>query len=194
MREHSLKRSNGSLPRRVPSPSRRVPAAPRPVTPSGLRRATPSGPGGNPDGRVARVQRALRDHRSVERLSRTFRALGDPTRSKLVLALSLEELCVTELAGALGASLSATSHQLRILRDLDIVRVRRNGKSQVYALNEQAFGFCSPRSCHAWQQIDTGSLVAIEHRAAAGAGRRSSAPLRGARAPRRAARRPHPGA
>jgi ArsR family transcriptional regulator len=113
--------------------------------------------------RAARIRRALEDNAQVERLSRSFRALGDPTRSKMVYALSVEELCVTELAEALGTSLSAISHQLRILRDLDIVRVRRDGKSQVYALNEQAFGFCSPRSCRAWKQIDGVPLVAIEH-------------------------------
>ena len=97
------------------------------------------------------LRRALADPH-VERLSRMFRALGDPTRSKLVYALSLGELCVSDLAVALGASLSATSHQLRILRDLDIVHVRRLGKTQVYALNERAFGFCAPRTCHAWRQ------------------------------------------
>ena len=102
--------------------------------------------------RTDRIRRALEDHSLVERLSRTYRALGDPTRSKLVYALSLEELCVTELAEALGASLSAVSHQLRILRDLEIVRVRRAGKAQVYALNERAFGFCAPRVCQAWKQ------------------------------------------
>lgn len=98
-----------------------------------------------------RVRKALADNAAVVRLARTFKALGDPTRSKLVLALSLEELCVSDLAGLLGASLSATSHQLRILRDLEIVRVRRDGKSQLYALNERAFGFCSPRFCLAWR-------------------------------------------
>ena len=87
--------------------------------------------------------------------------IGDPTRSKMVFALSLGELCVSELAQVIGASLSGASHQLRILRDLDIVRVRRDGKSQVYALNEHAFGFCAPQSCRAWQQIDT-PLVGIE--------------------------------
>lgn len=102
--------------------------------------------------RTERIRRALEDHSQVERLSRTYRALGDPTRSKMVYALSLEELCVGELAEALGASLSAVSHQLRILRDLEIVRVRRAGKSQVYALNERAFGFCAPRFCQAWKQ------------------------------------------
>jgi ArsR family transcriptional regulator len=97
------------------------------------------------------VRDALEDGRAVERLARIFKALGDPTRSRMVLALSLEELCVSELARVLGASLSATSHQLRILRELEIVRVRRSGKSQLYALNEQALGFCSPHSCHAWK-------------------------------------------
>ena len=101
--------------------------------------------------RVEHLRLALSDHAHVERLARMFKALGDPTRSKLVFALSLGELCVSDLAAALGASLSATSHQLRILRDLEIVRVRRAGKSQLYVLNEQAFGFCSPRSCQAWK-------------------------------------------
>jgi len=110
--------------------------------------------------RTERVRRALRDGARVERLARMFKALGDPSRSKLVLALSIEELCVSELAEALGASLSATSHQLRILRDLDIVHVRRRGKSQLYTLNEQAFGFCAPQSCHMWKQtLDRAPLV-----------------------------------
>ena len=104
----------------------------------------------------------------VERLSRTFRALGDPTRSKLVLALSLREMCVTELAEALGSSLSATSHQLRILRDLDLVRVRRSGRSQVYVLNEPAFGPCSPRSCMAWRRTLAPDQVAWNQGAVAG--------------------------
>ena len=50
-----------------------------------------------------RVRRALEDQAHVERLSRMFRALGDPTRSKMVYALSLGELCVSDLAVALGA-------------------------------------------------------------------------------------------
>lgn len=110
--------------------------------------------------RAERIRRALQDHAQVERLSRTFRALGDPTRSKMVYALSLEELCVSDMAQALGASLSAVSHQLRILRDLEIVRVRRDGKAQVYALNERAFGFCAPRVCQAWKQtLESETLV-----------------------------------
>lgn len=106
------------------------------------------------------MKRALQDGAAVERIARTFKALGDPGRSRLVLALSVSELCVSELAEVLGASLSATSHQLRILRDLDIVRVRRSGRSQLYALNERAFAFCAPRVCLAWRQtLDRERLV-----------------------------------
>jgi len=113
------------------------------------------------------VKRALQDPEAVGRLARTFKALGDPSRSRLVLALSAAEMCVSDLAETVGASLSATSHQLRILRDLDIVRVRRAGRSQLYHLNEQAFGFCSPRICLAWRQtLDRGPDAAIVRPAA----------------------------
>lgn len=133
-------------------PTRRTPlhAPPRAVLASPARRAR-HGEARRIASPSERVRRALQDQDQVERLSRMFRALGDPTRSKMVYALSLGELCVSDLAGALGASLSATSHQLRILRDLDIVHVRRAGKSQFYTLNEAAFGFCSPRVCQAWK-------------------------------------------
>ena len=138
--------ARGPVRRRRASPA----IAPRPLRRAGppSRRVRPAPAGAGPH---EHLRLALSDHAHVERLARRFRALGDPTRSKLVYALSMGELCVSDLAGALGASLSATSHQLRILRDLDIVRVRRAGRSQLYALNEDAFGFCSPRSCQAWK-------------------------------------------
>ena len=125
----------------------RTRAAPRPrrAPPGAADAARPATPAA-----VVRVREALQDRGMVERLARNFKALGDPTRSRLILALSITDMCVSDLAGALGASLSATSHQLRILRDLDLVRVRRDGKSQLYALNDSAFGLCSPRICQAW--------------------------------------------
>lgn len=128
--------SSSTIPARARRAAPRRPAAPRPTSLPLLRS----------------VRAALQDHERVERVSRTFRALGDPTRSRLVLALSVTEMYPSDLAEVLGASLSAVSHQLRILRDLDIVRVRRRGRRQLYALNESAFGFCAPRVCHAWRQ------------------------------------------
>ena len=91
---------------------------------------------------------------------------------------------MSDLAHALGASLSATSHQLRILRDLDIVRVRRQGRSQLYALNERAFGFCAPSVCLAWRQT-----LAID-----GIGSERSRPPRSPRGTRRPRHPARPGA
>jgi DNA-binding transcriptional ArsR family regulator len=86
--------------------------------------------------RARRARRALAGEGTVRRMARTFRALGDPTRAKVVLALSVEELCVNDLAHLLGTSSSVISHQLRVLRDLDLVRPRRQGKSTYYRLDD----------------------------------------------------------
>lgn len=86
--------------------------------------------------RARRARAALAGDGAVRRMARTFRALGDPTRAKVVLALSVEELCVGDLARLLGTSSSVISHQLRVLRDLDLVSPRRAGKSTYYRLDD----------------------------------------------------------
>lgn len=87
--------------------------------------------------RVAELQRALIDTDIVEGLAETFRALGDPTRVRMLDALSHGELCVCDLAQLIGLSQSATSHQLRLLRQLRIVRSRRAGRMVFYALDDR---------------------------------------------------------
>jgi DNA-binding transcriptional ArsR family regulator len=72
----------------------------------------------------------------VSTLAETFRALGDPTRVRVLDALSRAELCVCDLATLLGLSESATSHQLRLLRSLRLVRTRRAGRMVFYALDD----------------------------------------------------------
>ena len=69
-------------------------------------------------------------------MAETFRALGDPTRLRLVAALAAEELCVCDLATLLGVSQSAVSHSLRTLRDLRLVRYRKAGKIAYYTLDD----------------------------------------------------------
>ncbi len=86
--------------------------------------------------RARRARRALAGTGALNRMARTFKALGDPTRAKVVLALSVEELCVTDLARLLATSASVVSHQLRVLRDLGLVRARRQGKSIYYVLDD----------------------------------------------------------
>lgn len=87
--------------------------------------------------RVARLRAALIGQASVDALTETFRALGDPTRVRVLDALSHGELCVCDLASLLGLSQSATSHQLRLLRALRLVRTRRSGRMVYYALDDR---------------------------------------------------------
>jgi len=69
-------------------------------------------------------------------LAETFRVLGDPTRVRIVHALSLSELCTSDLATVVSMSESAVSHQLRTLRQLHVVKSRREGKLVFYSLND----------------------------------------------------------
>lgn len=61
-------------------------------------------------------------------------ALADESRLRILLALSEQELCVCDLASICGISSSGVSHQLRLLRDRDLVAFRRDGKRAVYRL------------------------------------------------------------
>ena len=79
---------------------------------------------------------ALPSAESVEALAETFSALGDPTRLRLLAALSIAELCVCDLATLAGISESAASHQLRLLRALRVVRARRDGRMVHYRLDD----------------------------------------------------------
>lgn len=63
-------------------------------------------------------------------------ALADETRLRIVLALSGRELCVCDLANICGITSSGVSHQLRLLRDRDLVTYRRDGKRAVYSLSD----------------------------------------------------------
>lgn len=78
----------------------------------------------------------LLDTASVAALAETFRVLGDPTRVRILDALSHAELCVGEIASLLGMTESAVSHQLRLLRGMRLVRPRRSGRMMFYALDD----------------------------------------------------------
>ena len=86
--------------------------------------------------RVAEVRAAQPDAQTVERLAEIFKALGDPTRVRLLSALAAAELCVCDLATLLGVTESAISHQLRFLRSLRVVRARRDGRMVFYRLDD----------------------------------------------------------
>ncbi len=78
----------------------------------------------------------LIDDETAVRLAETFKALSDPTRVRIISALRQAELCVGDLARCLGMEQSAISHQLRLLRQLRLVRARKVGRHVFYALDD----------------------------------------------------------
>ena len=69
-----------------------------------------------------------------ERIAEFFRIMGDDTRLRILLELEDGELCVNCIAERLGCTVSAVSHQLRVLRDARLVTSRREGRSIHYSL------------------------------------------------------------
>ena len=90
----------------------------------------------HPD-RVAAAERAMPDARTFDALAEFFAVLSNQTRLRIVHALSIQELCVCDLAALLDMSDSAVSHQLRHLRALRLVRPRRQGKLVYYNLDDR---------------------------------------------------------
>lgn len=86
--------------------------------------------------RVSRAQKDVPDEDRLERMAGTFKVLGDPTRLRIVMALRAGEMCVCDLAAFAGTSESAVSHQLRRLRDMALVRRRRDGQILYYSLDD----------------------------------------------------------
>ena len=86
--------------------------------------------------KIRRVLGKLTDEETSQRLAETFATLSDFTRLRIVEALSHEELCVCDLSAALGLSQSATSHHLRTLRNLRLVKHHRAGRLVYYSLDD----------------------------------------------------------
>lgn len=87
------------------------------------------------DAEAARA--ALCSETELTFIADTFQILANPTRLQIVRALARRELCVGDLAGVVGASPSAVSHHLRQLRQMRLVRYRREGKLTYYSLDDE---------------------------------------------------------
>ena len=84
---------------------------------------------------VARGDGRLDDD-SAAALAETFKVLGDTTRVRILDALARAEVAVCDLAGALGLTQSAVSHQLRLLRSMRLVRSRRDRRHIYYRVDD----------------------------------------------------------
>lgn len=86
--------------------------------------------------KVASARKAMKSDATLFKLAACFKVLGDPTRTKIISALVQEELCVCDLSALVGISQSAVSHQLRVLRNMDLVKYRKDGRIAYYSLDD----------------------------------------------------------
>ena len=71
---------------------------------------------------------------TLYKLADLFKTFGDPTRIRILYTLAIGELCVCDIAETLSMTQSAISHQLRVLKQMSLVRGRRDGKTIYYSL------------------------------------------------------------
>ncbi|MCF6093038.1 metalloregulator ArsR/SmtB family transcription factor [Microaerobacter geothermalis] len=85
---------------------------------------------------IAGIKKTMIDEETAAGIADIFKALGDPTRVKIIYALLQKELCVHDITVILDMGQSAISHQLRYLRNLRIVKRRKEGKTVFYSLDD----------------------------------------------------------
>ncbi len=85
---------------------------------------------------VEQVEKVMPEEQELLDLSEFFRIFGDSTRIKILYVLSQSEMCVCDIASLLMMGQSAISHQLRILKQMRLVKYRREGKTVFYSLSD----------------------------------------------------------
>lgn len=101
---------------------------------------------------VDKVLESLPDEEILYDVAELFKVFGDSTRIKIICALFESEMCVYDLAASLKMTQSAISHQLRILKNANLVKFRRDGKLMYYSLDDE----------HVQQIFDAGYKHIIE--------------------------------
>ena len=86
---------------------------------------------------VERVRESMPTVGEVVALAELFKVFGDPTRVKILSVLFRSELCVCDICELLDMNKSAISHQLRVLRQMKIVKNRKSGKEVFYSLDDE---------------------------------------------------------
>ena len=104
---------------------------------------------------VAAAQAAALPEELLTLMVGVFAALADPTRARILYALTARDLCVRDLAILTAVSESAVSHQLRLLRDQHLVKSRREGTTICYALDDQHIAALFHEAAHHADHVRT---------------------------------------
>ena len=83
---------------------------------------------------VRQIQEKIPEEQEIRGLADFFKVFADATRIRILCVLSCSEMCVCDLAEILGVTQSAFSHQLRMLKQMKLVKNRRDGKTVYYSL------------------------------------------------------------
>lgn len=83
------------------------------------------------------IKEFAEDEKLIQFLSTIFKALGDPTRLKIIYLLSKSPLSVNDISELLNMSQSSISHQLAILRNQELIKVKRVGRFAIYSLDDE---------------------------------------------------------
>lgn len=86
---------------------------------------------------LVKLREDVKEKGDLEFLSKIFKALGDGSRLKIVYILSQSPLCVCDIADVLDMTQSLVSHHLRTLRDLKLVKFKREGRQVIYSLDDE---------------------------------------------------------
>ena len=86
------------------------------------------------DRMLKEIDERMPPEEELQDLAEFFKVFGDGTRLKILYVLLCTEMCVYDIAAVLGMSQSAISHQLRVLKQMDLVKNRREGKTIFYSL------------------------------------------------------------
>lgn len=86
---------------------------------------------------IENVKKNRFDENTINDICNLLKILGEPSRMKIILALSEGEMCVYHIVEAINLNQSAVSHQLRILRENKVIKSRRSGQNIVYSLDDE---------------------------------------------------------
>ncbi len=86
---------------------------------------------------IKKIEKEMPDEDHLYDLAELFKIFGDSTRIRILYLLLESEMCVCDIATCLSMTQSAISHQLRVLKNADLVRFKRDGKSVIYYLADE---------------------------------------------------------
>mgnify|MGYP000822452887 CR=1 FL=1 len=102
---------------------------------------------------VEKVKSNMLDENKIIDLSELFKVFGDSTRMKIICALLQGELCVCDIAYIINSTVSAVSHQLRILKQAKLVKYHKEGKVVYYSLDDEHVYEIFKKGCEHIEEI-----------------------------------------